>query len=184
MNHSLLPPDNELQALVIEAPTMEALIRTEPLNCYYPCTQTYYVPPPPSKPVLPAFYSCLSHIPHQLPTTSASTIINIPPPPTPTYENSRVPYNYEEGAGESYPQLSAEEVADLVGLITRSGRIIELIITNLCQDSAQGKAKLELERTEQQEKEQESLEQRVREKEEKKENEVFEMTTAGPVYFW
>lgn len=67
-------------------------------------------------------------------------------------------------------------MTDLVGLITGSGRITKPTITNLCQDSAQNKARLESERTEQQEKEKESLEQkRVREEEEKKENEVFEM---------
>lgn len=35
---SLLPPDNELEALVIEAPTMEAPTTMEPLTCYSPCT--------------------------------------------------------------------------------------------------------------------------------------------------
>lgn len=77
-----------------------------------------------------------------------------------TYEYNRVPYNYEEGARESYPYLSAGEVVNLVGLITRSGRIIEPAITNLHQDSAQKKARLESERTKQQEKEQESTEQK------------------------
>lgn len=133
---SLLPLDNELEALVIETPYLEAPIRMEPLTCYSPCTQTYYILPPPSKLVPPAFYNCPSHMPHQPPTTNAPTVINISPPPTLTYENNRVPYNYEDGAGESYPQLSAEEVADLVGLITRSGKITEPAITNLRQDSA------------------------------------------------
>lgn len=87
---------------------MEAPIRTEPLTFYSPYIQTYYVPPPPLKPVPPTFYNCPSHMPHQLSTTNTSTAINIPPPPKPTYENNRVPYNYEEGVGESYPQLSVE----------------------------------------------------------------------------
>lgn len=39
---SLLPSDDEL-----EAPVMEAPIKAEPLACYSPYTQTYYIPPPP-----------------------------------------------------------------------------------------------------------------------------------------
>lgn len=82
-------------------------------------------------------------MPHQLLTTNTPTVINIPPPPKSTYENNRVPYNYEEGVGESYPQLSVDEMTDLVGLITRSDRITEPAITNLLQDFAQNKARLE-----------------------------------------
>ncbi len=83
-------------------------------------------------------------MPYQPPSTNMPSIINIPPPPIETYEYNRVPYNYEEGVGESYPNLSTEEVANLVGLITRSGRITEPAITNLRQDSTcEGKARLE-----------------------------------------
>lgn len=70
-------------------------------------------------------------MPNQPSSASTSIVINIPPPPTEAYEYNRVPYNYGEGAGESYSHLLVEEIKNLVGLITRSGRIIEPAITNL-----------------------------------------------------
>jgi hypothetical protein len=65
----------------MEAFIMEAPIRAEPLACYSPYTQTYYIPPPPPEQVPLSFYDFLFHMPYQPPSTNMPSVINIPPHP-------------------------------------------------------------------------------------------------------
>lgn len=131
----------------------------EPLTYYSPHTQTYYVPPPHLEPSPLSFHTFPLPMSYQPPSTNIPSIINFPPLSTQSYNS--VLYHYEEGEGESHMGLSANEVANLIGLITLSGRVMEPAITNLCQDFAQGKGKAGLgseKKKQQQEEEQELIE--------------------------